>query len=102
MISDGNNAIVTGRDNNSGGGCKATISEESWRLVASTNGNEILIDFSPKGGPRDLVGKWDGGGIVFPDGNRWRKMAEGEDYSPPARIKKRRKGDSQRGINSLG
>ncbi len=28
--------------------------------------NSILIDFTPKGGPKDLLGKWDKDGIVFP------------------------------------
>ena len=35
----------------------------------------ILIDFSPKGGPADVVGQWLGtGGIKFPDGNVWAKL----------------------------
>jgi hypothetical protein len=36
--------------------------------------DEIFIDFSPKGGPRDLLGKWTGKGILFPDGNEWKKI----------------------------
>ena len=34
----------------------------------------ILIDFSPKGGPKNLIGQYDGSGIRFPDGNRWVKV----------------------------
>lgn len=30
--------------------------------------DQIFVDFSPKGGPKDLIGKWDKDGIVFPDG----------------------------------
>eukprot|EP00929_Paragymnodinium_shiwhaense_P000495 TRINITY_DN100732_c0_g1_i1.p1 TRINITY_DN100732_c0_g1~~TRINITY_DN100732_c0_g1_i1.p1 ORF type:complete len:239 (+),score=36.98 TRINITY_DN100732_c0_g1_i1:80-718(+) len=33
----------------------------------------IMIDFSPKGGPRDLLGYWDQDGITWPDGNHWPK-----------------------------
>jgi len=34
----------------------------------------LQVDFSPKGGPADVVGKWKDGGIVFPDGNKWSKI----------------------------
>ena len=37
-----------------------------WELTAVPKGESVLIDFSPKGGPKDLLGKWDGSGIVFP------------------------------------
>lgn len=46
---------------------------KAWSLVGKADGDSILIDFSPKGGPKDLLGKFDGSGIVFPDGNRWPK-----------------------------
>jgi hypothetical protein len=36
--------------------------------------DEILIDFTPKGGPKNLLGKWTGTGILFPDGNEWKKL----------------------------
>ena len=41
--------------------------------------NEAVIDFSPKGGPADLLAKIsdDGTGIVFPDGNKWTKVVDG-------------------------
>jgi hypothetical protein len=29
-----------------------------------------VVDFSPKGGPKDLTAKFDGSGLAFPDGNR--------------------------------
>lgn len=37
---------------------------------------EMLIDFSPKGGPKDLQAHWDAqkNGICFPDGNCWVKI----------------------------
>ena len=39
-------------------------------------GTEMVIDFSPKGGPKDLLAKWDAerNGIAFPDGNLWSKI----------------------------
>eukprot|EP00967_Tisochrysis_lutea_P159228 scaffold329293_cov57-Tisochrysis_lutea.AAC.2 len=35
-----------------------------WKLVGSVSedGETIFIDFSPKGGPKDLLGVWDGDG----------------------------------------
>lgn len=40
-------------------------------------GTEMVVDFSPKGGPKDLLAKWDGkrNGIAFPDGNLWQKLS---------------------------
>lgn len=46
----------------------------AWRLTSVPT--QVLIDFSPKGGPKDLVGKWDVDGITFPDGNKWTKKKE--------------------------
>eukprot|EP00640_Fibrocapsa_japonica_P009991 CAMPEP_0113942940 /NCGR_PEP_ID=MMETSP1339-20121228/14968_1 /TAXON_ID=94617 /ORGANISM="Fibrocapsa japonica" /LENGTH=83 /DNA_ID=CAMNT_0000947635 /DNA_START=242 /DNA_END=493 /DNA_ORIENTATION=+ /assembly_acc=CAM_ASM_000762 len=45
-----------------------------WTLYGKVDGDKVLIDFSPKGGPKDLPGKFDGTGIVFPDGNKWPKV----------------------------
>eukprot|EP00586_Coscinodiscus_wailesii_P010475 CAMPEP_0172505230 /NCGR_PEP_ID=MMETSP1066-20121228/184713_1 /TAXON_ID=671091 /ORGANISM="Coscinodiscus wailesii, Strain CCMP2513" /LENGTH=133 /DNA_ID=CAMNT_0013281757 /DNA_START=151 /DNA_END=552 /DNA_ORIENTATION=- len=40
-------------------------------------GRTIVIDFSPKGGPRDFVGVLEGGNIKFlRDGNRWPRLTE--------------------------
>ena len=33
---------------------------------SSPDGVDLIIDFSPKGGPKDLKGKFVGDGIVFP------------------------------------
>ncbi|KAL7542986.1 hypothetical protein ACHAXR_013287 [Thalassiosira sp. AJA248-18] len=50
-----------------------------WKVTGKTKGGDTaFIDFSSKGGPADLVGKWDGSGIVFPDGNKWTKLS----YAP--------------------
>ena len=52
--------------------------KKEWKLKASvTPGTrEMLVDFSPKGGPKDLLAKWSPtkNGIEFPDGNVWPKQ----------------------------
>lgn len=44
-------------------------------LLGQVTGQEISIDFSPKGGPEFVQAKWDDNdgkpGIIFPDGNKW-------------------------------
>jgi len=50
-----------------------------WQIqgkVKSSN-TEAVIDFSPKGGPGNLLAKYEDGGIVFPDGNKWTKVPLG-------------------------
>ena len=71
-VEDGGVALVSGADGNpgcSGGGGRP------WRLQGKVSGDDrIFIDFSPKGGPKDLTGVWEAGkkpGIRFPDGNKW-------------------------------
>jgi len=86
-------AYVKGVDNAKGtSACTDTPELASvWKLEGKVAeaGDKIYIDFSPKGGPKDLVGTWDtfGGtpGIVFTDGNKWTKVAEGTpERRPPA------------------
>ena len=61
----GRNAIITGADEDG----------KPWKVAAVPQGDKILVDFSPKGGPADVVGQWLGtGGIKFPDGNVWAKL----------------------------
>ena len=57
-------------------GCQADGQEtKKWELEGELRGeNEILIDFSKKGGPKNLLGKWTGSGVLFPDGNTWSKL----------------------------
>ena len=38
------------------------------------NKDEVTLDFSSKGGPANLLAKWDTDGILFPDGNKWAKI----------------------------
>ena len=67
--------IVKGTD----GTCKERPARDAvWTLEGQLkNDNTVLIDFSPKGGPKSLTGTWDKNGIVFPDGNKWVKVSNG-------------------------
>jgi hypothetical protein len=68
----GRMATVSGTDGTPG--CPADGSGRKWSLVGSVNNDKIFVDFSPKGGPKDLEGKWESEpvpGIRWPDGNLW-------------------------------
>eukprot|EP00929_Paragymnodinium_shiwhaense_P086390 TRINITY_DN4691_c1_g1_i1.p2 TRINITY_DN4691_c1_g1~~TRINITY_DN4691_c1_g1_i1.p2 ORF type:complete len:102 (-),score=30.95 TRINITY_DN4691_c1_g1_i1:305-610(-) len=50
-----------------------------------TGSDTLLIDFSPVGGPSEVAAKFEGkspmdNDIVFPDGNRWHKIAPYGDF----------------------
>jgi hypothetical protein len=62
-------ATLTGTDGNPG--CPVDGSGREWTLTGKVDGDNILVDFTPKGGPKDLKGVWDGDGIRWPDGNKW-------------------------------
>mmetsp|Transcript_56455 Transcript_56455/g.105859 ORF Transcript_56455/g.105859 Transcript_56455/m.105859 type:complete len:174 (-) Transcript_56455:180-701(-) len=65
--------LIKGGDGNPG--CEKKVLKR-WRLPVKFKPGEtsITIDFSKKGGPADVVGTWDGNGIKFPDGNKWKKL----------------------------
>ena len=68
----GDTANIFGTDGNPG--CPPDGSGEKWHLVGKVDGDSILVDFSPKGGPEDLEGVWESTpvpGIRWPDGNIW-------------------------------
>jgi len=69
----GTTAQITGTDGNPG--CPPDGSGKAWNLVGKIDGDKLMVDFSPKGGPKDLTGKWEQEtpGIRFPDGNKWVK-----------------------------
>lgn len=55
-----------------------------WKLQGKLlSDSEGVIDFSAKGGPANLKATYDGG-IVFPDGNKWTKVAGGTNDRRPA------------------
>eukprot|EP00435_Cladocopium_sp_Y103_P012493 s1200_g3.t1 len=60
--------VVTGTDGNPGCLGRGPV---LWQMGLGEDGGDTLIfDFSSKGGPANVEGKWDGTGIVFPDGNK--------------------------------
>jgi hypothetical protein len=63
------NAIVSGTDGNPG--CPPDGSGEAWTVNASIVGETIVVDFSPKGGPKDLKGQRVPEGILWEDNNLW-------------------------------
>ncbi|GMI44818.1 hypothetical protein TrCOL_g4310 [Triparma columacea] len=75
VASNGVDAAVYGEDGDEGSpDCANPV---QWGpLAASVNGNNIKIDFSPKGGPSDLTAEYDSedDGILFSDGNLWSKI----------------------------
>lgn len=73
---------ITGYDGKQGGG-GATCTDrptraDLWKVEGTVKTTtEAYVDFSPKGGPTKMLAKFEDGGIVFPDGNKWVKVAGG-------------------------
>lgn len=60
----GNKAFINGADEDG----------KPWKAVGIIAGDDVVIDFSGKGGPTDVKATFViGKGIVFPDGNVWTK-----------------------------
>mmetsp|Transcript_4056 Transcript_4056/g.6379 ORF Transcript_4056/g.6379 Transcript_4056/m.6379 type:complete len:135 (-) Transcript_4056:14-418(-) len=57
QVLDGKKATVSGTDGTPG--CPPDGSGRAWSLAGSVNKDTILVDFSPKGGPANLLGKWE-------------------------------------------
>lgn len=55
-----------------------------WEVKGSVRSpSTALVDFSRRGGPEDpILVKYENGGIVFPDGNKWKKIPEQKDRRP--------------------
>merc|ERR1719331_3413671 len=57
--------IITGADEDG----------KAWKVKGTYSGKEIKVDFTPKGGPKDVVASYSiGSGLTFPDGNIWKKI----------------------------
>tara|TARA_B110000046_G_C12617830_1_gene243524 strand:+ start:128 stop:415 length:288 start_codon:yes stop_codon:yes gene_type:complete len=63
VILQGSTAIITGADEDG----------KPWKVKGVYSGKGMLIDFTAKGGPKDVLATWNGIGLVFPDGNVWMK-----------------------------
>jgi hypothetical protein len=79
---------ITGYDGNGSSGNICTEADrptrsDLWKIQGKVKSNsEVAIDFSPKGGPSNLIGTFDGDGIVFPDGNKWTKVPSTNNRRP--------------------
>jgi len=72
-------AGATNRDKTQKGCDADPKSVKRWALTGRPSSDDtMLVDFSPKGGPKDvevkLVKTLKSEGIAFPDGNTWRKL----------------------------
>lgn len=69
IIIENNIISIIGSDNEDG--------SDEWKLEAKENDSGIMVDFSPKGGPKDVLGIYDENedGIRWPDNNLWKKKA---------------------------
>lgn len=81
-VQDGTNtASISGTDGTPG--CPMDGSGKEWNLQGTIDGNSILVDFTPKGGPPNLKGTFQKDGITWPDGNKWSlKKAVGVNQIP--------------------
>ena len=68
-ILDGIHVIVSGTDGDPE--CPPDGSGKPWNLEGSVNQDRIVVDFSPKGGPKNLEGLKVSRGIKWLDGNLW-------------------------------
>jgi hypothetical protein len=64
IVLAGTNVIVTGTDD---------VGGKPWKVKGQIYGKALLLDFTPKGGPADVIARWNGLGLVFDDGNVWSK-----------------------------
>jgi hypothetical protein len=71
---------VYGKDAAGGEGasCDGTTDVAWGPLEAVIDGDMITVDFSPKGGPSDLEGKYANSAINWEDGNAWPKISSSE------------------------
>mmetsp|Transcript_20419 Transcript_20419/g.50759 ORF Transcript_20419/g.50759 Transcript_20419/m.50759 type:complete len:183 (+) Transcript_20419:59-607(+) len=77
---------VVGYDGKGGKVCTdRPTRDDLWKVEGTVKGPDTaFIDFSAKGGPEKLLAKYEDGGIVFPDGNKWTKVARGTPDRRPA------------------
>jgi len=59
----------------SDGGADSKLFNLPVKVNKGKEGTTLTIDFSPKGGPKNIIGTLanDGSSISFPDGNKWKK-----------------------------
>ena len=63
--------------------CPPDGSGDRWELSGKVKDKHVYVDFSPKGGPKDLDGVWEKSpvpGIRWEDGNLWAFMSKDVDF----------------------
>ena len=60
----GTNVIITGVDEK---GAK------EWKVKGKPVGRALVLDYSSKGGPKQVIARWTGLGLAFEDGSTWTK-----------------------------
>ena len=65
LVLAGSNIIMTGKDEAGG---------KDWKVKGKPFGKAIVFDFSPKGGDKEVIARWNGLGLAFEDGNVWKKL----------------------------
>ena len=60
----GTNVIINGKDEKDG---------KEWKVKGKPYGRALVLDFSSKGGEKDVIARWTGLGLSFPDGSVWTK-----------------------------
>ena len=73
--------IETGLRDGACDGSDRSSTVTSWTLPTKAGKGQdesdvIIIDFSPKGGPKDLKGTFEVDGIRWSDGNKWTKVSQ--------------------------
>jgi len=58
--------------------------DDLWQVQGSVRSTSTaLVDFSSRGGPDEpLLIRYESGSILFPDGNKWKKVSEQKDRRP--------------------
>mmetsp|Transcript_35360 Transcript_35360/g.84076 ORF Transcript_35360/g.84076 Transcript_35360/m.84076 type:complete len:194 (-) Transcript_35360:62-643(-) len=68
--------VIRGTDGPGGSCANGDAAVKPWSLTGYVNDSgNLFMDFTPKGGPKDLVATYDGG-IKWPDGNTWTRKVE--------------------------
>lgn len=64
LVLAGKQVIITGTDE---------VGGKAWKVKGEPYGRALILDFSSKGGPKQVIARWNGLGLVFDDGNVWTK-----------------------------
>eukprot|EP00416_Gambierdiscus_australes_P042358 CAMPEP_0171097214 /NCGR_PEP_ID=MMETSP0766_2-20121228/47271_1 /TAXON_ID=439317 /ORGANISM="Gambierdiscus australes, Strain CAWD 149" /LENGTH=189 /DNA_ID=CAMNT_0011556373 /DNA_START=63 /DNA_END=632 /DNA_ORIENTATION=+ len=80
ITKSGDSFIISGTSSSDGSKrCDPDAALKQWSITGmqpeGTFGasDTLIIDFSPRGGPKEVVATWDKDGILFPGGNKWTK-----------------------------